>query len=216
VAVGEKGMRADDSRPAVDAGCWLPAASRRLPVGGRRLLAPIHPARILVFTILVVAVISLVPALTEMVFAIGAGDRLVAVSSYDDDPPEVRSLPKVGALIDPDVERIITLRPDLVLLYGSQADLMTQLTRASIPYFEYRHSGLIGVTGTIRALGKRLGKVSEANAVVTSIDTRLAAVRQRTVHLRQRWPRVPSRHARGRRWRQRLRRRENRVGRGVN
>lgn len=129
--------------------------------------------------------ISLVPALTEMVFAIGAGDRVVAVSSYDEDPPQVRSLPKVGALIDPDVERIITLRPDLVLLYGSQADLMTQLTRASIPYFEYRHSGLVGVTDTIRALGKRLGKVSEANAAVTSIDTRLATVRQRTASLKK-------------------------------
>ena len=100
-------------------------------------------------------IISLVPALTEMVFAIGAGSAVVAVSSYDDYPPEVRSLPKVGALIDPDVERIIKLRPDLVLLYGSQADLMTQLSRASIRYFEYRHGGLAEVTSTIRALGDR-------------------------------------------------------------
>ena len=115
-------------------------------------------------------IISLVPALTEMVFAIGAGDRVVAVSSYDEDPPQVRSLPKVGALIDPDVERIIALRPDLVLLYGSQTDLMTQLTRASIPYFEYRHGGLSGVTATIRALGQRLGHATQADALATSIE----------------------------------------------
>ena len=130
-------------------------------------------------------VISLVPALTEMVFAIGAGSRVVAVSSYDEDPPEVKSLPKVGALIDPDVERIISLRPDLVLLYGSQTDLMTQLNRASIPYFEYRHSGLGGVTETIRALGKRLGQEPQANALVSSIDGRLSAVRQRTAPLKK-------------------------------
>lgn len=128
-------------------------------------------------------IISLVPALTEMAFAIGAGRAVVAVSSYDDFPPEVRSLPKVGALIDPDVERIIGLRPDLVLLYGSQADLMTQLSRASIPYFEYRHGGLADVTATIRALGARIGRRREAAEVADRIDGRLARLRERTAAL---------------------------------
>ena len=128
-------------------------------------------------------IISLVPALTEMVFAIGAGSAVVAVSSYDDYPPEVRSLPRVGALIDPDVERIIQLRPDLVLLYGSQADLMTQLSRASIPYFEYRHGGLADVTSTIRALGDRTGRAKEAAAIANGIDERLARLRKTTASL---------------------------------
>ena len=69
-------------------------------------------------------IISLVPALTEMVFAIGGGDRVIAVSSYDDYPPQVRNLPKVGALIDPDVERIIALqaRPGPALRQPSRPD----------------------------------------------------------------------------------------------
>jgi iron complex transport system substrate-binding protein len=95
----------------------------------------------------------------------------------------VRSLPKVGALIDPDVERINTLRPDLVLLYGSQADLMTQLRRAAIPYFEYRHGGLKNVTETIRRLGQRLGQAGPADALAGSIEARLSALRQRTAKL---------------------------------
>jgi iron complex transport system substrate-binding protein len=128
-------------------------------------------------------VVSLVPALTEMVFAIGAGDRVVAVSSYDDNPPEVRALPRVGALLDPDVERIIALRADLVLLYGSQTDLIAQLTRASIPYFEYRHGGLPTVTATVRALGRQLGRPEPAAAVAEDIEHRLAAVRARTADL---------------------------------
>ena len=167
------------------------AEGLRSPVPGRVLGAWVLSGTVLTLALLILAatagaqqapqrVISLVPALTEMVFAIGAGDRVVAVSSYDDDPPQVRPLPRVGALIDPDVERIISLRPDLVLLYGSQADLMTQLTRASIPYFEYRHSGLAGVTETIKALGQRLGQVSQANAVASAIDGRLSAIKQRT------------------------------------
>lgn len=125
-------------------------------------------------------IVSLVPALTEMTYAIGAGQAVIAVSSYDDYPPAVLALPKVGALIDPDVERIIALRPDLVLLYGSQTDLMTQLSRASIPYFEYRHGGLAAVTATIRALGARTGHAAEAEAVAAGIDGRLAALRERT------------------------------------
>ena len=57
-----------------------------------------------------------IPATTEMLFAMGAGNRVVAVSSYDHFPAEVERLPKVGALLDPDVERILTLKPDLVIV----------------------------------------------------------------------------------------------------
>ena len=125
-------------------------------------------------------IISLVPALTEMVFAMGAGDRVVAVSSYDDDPPQVRALPRVGALLDPDVERILSLKPDLVLVYGSQTDLMQQLTRASVPFFSYRHAGLAGVTDTLRALGQRTGQTREAETVARGIEQRLGELRKRT------------------------------------
>ena len=81
------------------------------------------------------------------------GRSCVAVSSYDDDP-KVKDLPRVGALLDPDVERILSLRPDLVLVYGSQQDLKTQLARASIPTYDYRHGGLTHVMATIRELGE--------------------------------------------------------------
>src|SRR5688500_14437022 len=78
-------------------------------------------------------IISLIPAVTEMLFAIGAGPQVVAVSSFDRYPPEVEKLQRVGALIDPDVERILTLRPDLVAIYNSQTDLRAQLERAKVP-----------------------------------------------------------------------------------
>ena len=100
----------------------------------------------------------------------------------------MRTLPRVGALLDPNVERIIALRADLVLVYGSQTDLMTQLTRSSIPYFEYRHGGLAAVTDTIRALGMRLGRETESEALARSIDERLASLRRRTAGLNK--PRV--------------------------
>ncbi len=111
-----------------------------------------------------------------MLFAMGAGDRVVAVGSYDRFPPEVDKLPRVGALLDPDVERIISLRPDLVVLYSTQTELRTQLERAAIPLFAYTHRGLPDVTQTIRALGTRVGMASEAEALASRIESQLAAV----------------------------------------
>jgi iron complex transport system substrate-binding protein len=124
-------------------------------------------------------VISIIPATTEMLFAMGAGDRVVAVSSYDHFPPEVDRLPRVGALIDPNVERILTLKPDLVVVYDTQAELKQQLERAGIPYFSYAHHGVPDITQTIRALGARVGVEAGANALANRIDRQLADIRAR-------------------------------------
>jgi iron complex transport system substrate-binding protein len=124
-------------------------------------------------------IISLIPAVTEMLFAIGAGPQLVAVSSFDEYPPEVKNLQRVGALLDPDLERILSLRPDLVVAFGSQEDLAKQLARANIPIFSYRDAGLADVTALIRELGDRTGHAAEAGALVQRIDGQMAEIRRR-------------------------------------
>ncbi|HYM26184.1 MAG TPA: helical backbone metal receptor [Vicinamibacterales bacterium] len=124
-------------------------------------------------------VISIIPATTEMLFAMGAGDRVVGVGSYDRFPPEVDRLPRVGALLDPDVERIIALKPDLVVLYETQAELRKSLDRAKIPYFSYRHRGLADITSTLRALGERVGVPDKADALAGRIEKQLEDVRKR-------------------------------------
>jgi iron complex transport system substrate-binding protein len=125
-------------------------------------------------------IISLVPALTEMLFAIGAGPQVIGVSSFDTFPPEVASRPRLGALLDPDVERVLAMQPDLVAIYGSQADLRQQLQRASIAVFDYRHGGLTAIMETMRALGDRTGHGREANALAAELERKLDAIRQRT------------------------------------
>jgi iron complex transport system substrate-binding protein len=124
-------------------------------------------------------IISLVPNVTEILFAIGAGPQVVAVSTYDIEPPDVRSLPTVGALIDPDTERILSLRPDLVITYGSQSDLQAQLKRASIPFFDYRHGGLDHIMVTMRALGARTGHAEQAEQVARDLQSAIDAVKAR-------------------------------------
>jgi iron complex transport system substrate-binding protein len=112
-----------------------------------------------------------------MLFAMGAGPRVAAVSSYDRFPPEVERLPRVGALVDPDVERILSLRPDLVVAYGSQSDLLAQLQRARIPVYVYRHGSLADVTEGMRDLGVRIGMPAEAGRAAGDIVRSLAEVR---------------------------------------
>lgn len=126
-------------------------------------------------------IVSLVPAATEMLYAIGVGDRVVGVSSYGRFPPAVRTLPQVGGLLDPHVERVLALKPDLVVAYETQRELRTQLDRAAVPHFDYVHRDLTDVTQTVRAIGARVAAREEAERVATDIERRLDAVRQRTV-----------------------------------
>jgi iron complex transport system substrate-binding protein len=128
-------------------------------------------------------IISLVPSVSEMLFAIGEGRRLVGVSNYDRFPPEVSKIPRVGGLVDPDVERILGLRPDLVVLYGTQTELIQRLDRTGIPYFSYVHRALPDIAVTMRAIGERIGAVAHANTVATEMERSLAAIREATSRL---------------------------------
>src|SRR5712691_1930668 len=87
-------------------------------------------------------VISLIPAVTEMLFAIGAGSDVSGVSRFDRFPAEVSSRPTVGGLLDPDTERILALRPTLVVIYDTQVDLSNRLDAAGIRTWPYRHGSV--------------------------------------------------------------------------
>jgi iron complex transport system substrate-binding protein len=142
------------------------------------LWAP-RPATTQQRTLSATRIVSLVPALTEMLFAIGAGPQVVAVSSYDEFPAQVKSLPRVGALLDPDMERILALRPDLVVSYGSQTDVQAQLGRAKIRVFSYRHAGLNGVFATLKELGAAVGRTAESERLSQEIRTGLDGIQAR-------------------------------------
>ncbi|HKH71272.1 MAG TPA: helical backbone metal receptor [Vicinamibacterales bacterium] len=159
-----------------------------MAAGSKRLIAvafvlvvcwATRPAAMQQRTTSAVRIVSLVPALTEMLFAIGAGPQVIAISSYDEFPPEVTSLPRVGALLDPDMERILALRPDLVVSYGSQTDVQAQLARAKIRVFSYKHAGLAGVFTTLKDLGAAVGRPAESDNLARQIRTGLDAIQAR-------------------------------------
>jgi len=124
-------------------------------------------------------IVSLVPNITEMLFAIGAGSQVVGVSSYDDFPPETKALPRVGALLDPDTERIFALRPDLVIVYGSQTELEGQFARAGIRVYAYRHAGIGNVLQTIRDVARLAGRTADGDRAVRDLQAQLDTVRAR-------------------------------------
>ena len=130
-------------------------------------------------------IISIIPAATEMLFAMGAGGRVIAIGSYDRFPPESQKLPRVGALVDPNVEQILQMRPDLVVMYGTQTELQRRLERAKIPYYSYVHKGLADITQTIRTLGLRVGAEAGANVLASRIERQLAEVRDRVSNARR-------------------------------
>jgi iron complex transport system substrate-binding protein len=123
-------------------------------------------------------IVSVIPATTEMLFAIGAGDRLVGAGTYDRFPPAVEKLPRVGGLIDPDTERILALRPDLVIVYNTQVELKARLDRAGVPYFNYEHRAMPDIMDTIRAIGARLGVGEQADRVAADMERALDNVRR--------------------------------------
>jgi iron complex transport system substrate-binding protein len=124
-------------------------------------------------------IVSLIPAVTEMLFAMGAGPQVVGVGSFDNYPPEAHTRARVGGLIDPHIERILSLRPDLVVVYSTQDDLESQMERARVPVFLYEHAGLPDVAATIRALGRRVGQEQRGAALATQIDEAIADIRRR-------------------------------------
>ena len=129
-------------------------------------------------------IVSLIPAVTEMIYAIGDGARVAAVSSYDHFPAEVARLPRVGGLLDPSVERILAIKPDLVVLYATQKELIDRLDRAGIPYYNYQHQALPDIMSTIRAVGMRIGSSARAEALASEMERALAEIRAKTAGLK--------------------------------
>jgi iron complex transport system substrate-binding protein len=101
------------------------------------------------------------------------------VSSFDHWPPEVEPLTKVGGLLDPDIEKIISLRPDLLVVDGAQAEVIAKAQSAGIRVYPYRLGGLDNLTRTMRELGRIAGMESQAEAAARRVEQRLDAVRVR-------------------------------------
>ncbi|MCK4333288.1 ABC transporter substrate-binding protein [candidate division WOR-3 bacterium] len=123
-------------------------------------------------------VISLVPSLTEITYALGAEDRLVGVTTYCDYPPEVKEKKKVGDFLSPDPERLRLLKPDLILLATpTQAQLARDLKAAGFRVAVFTDPrNLEGVFAQIQALADTLGVSDRGEELVDSLKSELKGI----------------------------------------
>jgi iron complex transport system substrate-binding protein len=131
-------------------------------------------------------VVTLAPNLTEIVFALGAGDRLVGASEYSDYPDAARAVPRVGGL-DADPEKVAALHPDLVLAIaeGNAQGTVRALEAAGLPVTVTPSGSLDAVLESIRLVADRLGRAAEGRRLVEQLSRRRAAVRAQVARRRR-------------------------------
>jgi iron complex transport system substrate-binding protein len=104
-----------------------------------------------------------------MLFAMGVGSRVIAVGDYDRFPPEVERLPRIGGLLNPNIERIIELKPDLVITYGSQSVLRDTLAARGIRLHPFTHGNVEATLDYMVRLGVTTGAEMTAREIVDRI-----------------------------------------------
>lgn len=159
----------------------LPCAAAAEPVRvtddrGREIVLP-QPAQ---------RIVALAPNLTELVFAAGAGERLVGVSAYSDYPAAARKLPQVGSYGKADRERLLQLHPDLVVAWrgGNAAGDLAFLEKLGIPLYITDAHHLDDIPRNIEAIGRLAGSAPQAQLAAATFRNELQEIEKRYAHAR--------------------------------
>lgn len=122
-------------------------------------------------------IVSLNPGLTEITYALGAGDRLVAVDAFSNFPPEAQAIkPRLETYPTPSIETLVSLKPDLVLSLAESDDTITALRRQGIPTLRLLPRNFDAGVGTIRTLGRLLDRSDAASTIAQDMLDRRDAV----------------------------------------
>ena len=148
---------------------------------GRTVRVPVDPVR----------VVSLAPSVTEVVFALGQGHRLKGVTQFSNYPPEALSLPKVGSYVHLDVERIVSLRPDLCLGIkdGNPIEAIRRLESLKVPVYAVDPRNLGAVMEMVRDIGNLLNAEEQAEMIAKNMQERIERIKTEVSKVQER-PRV--------------------------
>lgn len=140
---------------------------------GRTVAVPDHPHKL----------VCLAPSIVDDVYNLGAGNDVIAVSEYTTYPAEAAKKPTIGAPLNPSLEKIIALHPDLVLGTGDMNHLpsIDQLERYGIPVFVVNPHGIAGIYKSIASLGHALNRDSDAAHLLRDLQSREQSVRARVL-----------------------------------
>jgi len=132
-------------------------------------------------------IVSLAPSCTEILFALGLGEKVVGVDTYSDYPPEVKervnagNLTTVGSLMDISIETVVGLKPDLILATGGvQRPVVESLEGLGLPVVVLYPKGFNGTLADISLAGKATGQIDEAEAIVADMQKRAQEIADKT------------------------------------
>ncbi len=125
-------------------------------------------------------IVSLTPGATEMLFAAGAGGELIATVEYSDEPPAARRVLRIGDVAAVDMERLVALRPDVVVAWpaGGNPAQREKIARLHIPVYEQQVVRLADLPVSVRRLGALAGTAAAAERAAHDIETRFAALKR--------------------------------------
>jgi iron complex transport system substrate-binding protein len=135
---------------------------------GRTLTLPSTPTRI----------ISLAPGATEMLFAAGAGQHVIATVQYSDEPAAAKEVPRIGDVVAIDMEKLVALRPEVAVVWpgGGNPAQIEEIGRMGIPLYRQQVNTLADLPGSLRRLGSLAGTSAIAEQAARNIETRLATL----------------------------------------
>ena len=128
-------------------------------------------------------IVSLAPSNTEILFALGLGDKVVGVTGYCDYPPEAQEKPSVGGFSTPNVEEVVALSPDLILATSIHEKSIPQLEDRGMTVFALNPKTLDEVLESITLVGEISGKDEEASILVAEMRNRIEAITDETDNL---------------------------------
>jgi iron complex transport system substrate-binding protein len=126
-------------------------------------------------------IVSLAPSITEMLFALGAGNRVVGVTQFSNYPPASAHLPKVGSYVQPNIEKILALRPDLVIAIkdGNPKIVVDRVTEVGVPTFVIDPKSLDGVITSVRNIGRIVDTEQSGSRIALQMSARIREVEQK-------------------------------------
>jgi len=125
-------------------------------------------------------IVSLAPGATELLFAAGAGAQVIATVEYSDEPPAARKIPRIGDVAAVDMERLVSLHPDVVVVWASGGNpaQRQKIAGLHIPMYEQQVARLADIPSGVRRLGVLAGTEAVADYAAQDMDAHLAALRR--------------------------------------
>lgn len=125
-------------------------------------------------------IVSMAPSITETLYALGLGDRVVGVTRYCEYPPDVQQKTRVGGYFDPNLEAILTLKPDLIIMLEEQAESMPAMDKLKLETLVVSHKTIDGIIDSFRTIGRRCGRGPEGGWMARRFKDRLERIRAKT------------------------------------